>query len=150
MDKVELKDYQSKYFNGPYPMIYVNGMSLDTLLDSRYPDQNLYGLVPAATWLWDADQQALSIDRFLSPVEASTFVPLLVCPDDADFSCTILIVEIENSATEVFWRRVGIDASKATEVGTTVKWLQPNIELRFSRADYDRFREELVALAQQA
>ncbi len=150
MDKVELKDHQSKYSERPYPMIYINGMSFDTLLDSLYPDQNLYGLVPAVTWLWDDDQQALAIERFLSPVEASTFVPLLVCPDDADFSCTILIVEIENSASEVFWRRVGIDASKESEVGTTVKWLQPNIGLCFSRADYDKFRKELVALAQRA
>ncbi len=151
MDKIEIKEYQSKYCEGSYPMIYVNGESLDTLLDSVYLNQNLYGLVPAVTWLWDGGEQELSIDRFLNQSEASTFVPLLVCPDDADFSCTILIVEVEIVGSQVFWRRMGIDDSDTKKgVGITVKWLSPHIEFRFNKAEYDEFRQKLVKIAKCA
>lgn len=151
MDTIKISEYQSKYSKGSYPMIYVNGESLDTILDREYPGENLYGLVPAVTWLWDDSEQEISIDRFLNQTEASTFVPLLVCPDDADFTCTILIVEVENVGSEVFWRRIGIDAGDTKNgVGITVKWLAPQIEFRFPRDEYDKFRQELVAIAKCA
>jgi hypothetical protein len=129
-------------------MIFVNGKSLDIILDQTYPEQDLYGLVPSVTWLFDEIEQKFAIDRFMAQAEGITFVPLLICPDDGDFSCTTLIVEVEISGSLVYWRRMGIDYSDATQgVGSNVKWLNPVIEFRFNKAEYDQLRQELMAIA---
>ncbi|NVJ60083.1 MAG: hypothetical protein HWE27_06830 [Gammaproteobacteria bacterium] len=150
MDKIEIKEYKSKYFDEEYSMIFINGSSLDLILDSNYPEENLYGLVPSATWLWDESEKSLSIERLMNDLEASTFVPMLVCPDDADFSCTVLIIEVEIKGQRVNWKRMGIDVGEFNKgVGVTVRWLEPNISFTFEKSKYDDFREKLILLSNE-
>ncbi len=37
----------------------------------------------------------------------STILPILLCPDDLDFSCTVIVVEVEKTKDFVYWNRVG-------------------------------------------
>lgn len=66
MDKIKISKYQSMNRKGSYPMIYVNGESLDTILNTEYPSENLYRLIPAVTWLLDDSEEEISIVRFLN------------------------------------------------------------------------------------
>lgn len=49
MDTVVIKEYKTKFAHSKHPMIMVNGQSLDELLAEQIGDENLLGLVPAAT-----------------------------------------------------------------------------------------------------
>lgn len=37
----------------------------------------------------------------------NAIVPLYMCPDDLDFSCIVLVVEVEKTDDFVYWKRVG-------------------------------------------
>ena len=34
-------------------------------------------------------------------------LPIYMCPDDLDFSCIVLVVEVEKTKDYVYWNRVG-------------------------------------------
>lgn len=57
MDTVEVKEYKTKFAKGVHPMIFVNGRSLDELLNEAIGDESLLGLIPSITWLWDDKEQ---------------------------------------------------------------------------------------------
>ena len=94
MDSIELRNYKTKYAAVEHPMIFVNGFSLDELLSGHFKDESLVGLVPSITWLWDEEEQDLAVYRLTNETSESSIVPLLVCPDDCDFSCTVLLAEV--------------------------------------------------------
>ncbi|MDW5429328.1 hypothetical protein R7J51_23650, partial [Acinetobacter baumannii] len=69
-------------------------------------------LVPAQGWLYDYDSElALSNAwKLLKPqtyenVSISTVVPILICPDDLDLVCNVVMVEQVVSADQVVWAR---------------------------------------------
>ena len=65
-------------------------------------------------------------------------VPLLACPDDLDFSGTLVIAEVSSTEAEVVWERLGMDITHSLEpeeVGREVDWFEIPA-LRFPRAQY--------------
>lgn len=42
----------------------------------------------------------------------TTIYPILMCPDDNDFSCTIIVAEIRNCGDLIQWKQIGIDKKK--------------------------------------
>ncbi|MEM8830809.1 MAG: hypothetical protein AAGE96_15825 [Cyanobacteria bacterium P01_G01_bin.19] len=149
MDRIDVQDYMSRYCESPYPMIFINNRSLDLILCEYFNDEYLYGLVPSVTWLWDEEEQKLAIERFVNEISDSTFVPLLICPDDADFSCTVIIVEVEFSDDYVVWKRFGLDISDPIlGICTTVKWLEPSLNFKFDKIKYREFKNSLLKILQ--
>lgn len=69
-------------------------------------------------------------------------LPILMCPDDCDLTCTIIVAEVTKTDNEVFWSRVGVDSSQLGTpyyyklIGTTVTWLDLVSELRFIKEQY--------------
>lgn len=62
--------------------------------------------------------------RILPGENQTTICPILVCPDDNDFSCTLIVAEIRNCGNTIQWKRVGLDQAKewGTEnVGASVE-----------------------------
>lgn len=120
----------------------IDGKALDEILHERYPDHNLLGLVPTLLhWLEDPAERKVVWKRFES--EEKQVVPILMCPDDVDFSCIILNVEIEKTETTVKWHRFGIDQSDSAllpeSIGTILEWLDGVPSWEFDRASYDQF-----------
>lgn len=76
----------------------------------------------------------------------STVVPILVCPDDADFSCTVLIVEVEFTDNTVKWCRFGFDQSPQNEIGSTVVWFKNSPTYEFNKIGYVEFRDDFVQI----
>jgi hypothetical protein len=105
----------------------IDGYWLDEQLETLYPGNMYKGLVPTLLdWMERQDEQAVVWKRIL-PVENTTEIcPILMCPDDNDFSCTIIVAEIINCGDVVQWKRLGLDKTKewdAEKVGATVDWI---------------------------
>lgn len=39
--------------------------------------------------------------------EKTTILPILLCPEDLDFSCIVIVVEVEKTKDFVYWNRIG-------------------------------------------
>lgn len=75
-------------------------------------------------WLIHDEEEALAKRRF-APGEdgTSTLVPLLVCSDDMDFDCTVLMVEQVVADAVITWERFGLSVSGGLEVGVRTRWM---------------------------
>ncbi len=62
-----------------------------------------------------------------------------MCPEDNDFSCTLIVAEIKNCGDTIQWQRVGLDKTsewEAEKVGTIVEWFDKINNLVFSKNEY--------------
>lgn len=74
--------------------------------------------------------------------EEIVIVPVLMCPDDTDLICTVIVAEVTKLEHEVIWSRVGMDCSQLgipynyDLIGTTVDWLDSIPAFRFDKKQY--------------
>lgn len=132
----------------------IDGYWLDEKLEELYPGTMYKGLIPTLTddMMWD-DEKAVVWKRILPEENHIEVCPILMCPDDNDFSCTLIVAEIKNCGDIVLWARIGIDKSDlyvsnkkdAWKVGTTVEWFDRLTEFTFNKVEYlamlNNFRE---------
>jgi len=78
--------------------------------------------------------------------ECSTIVPLLICPDDLDYTCTVIVVEQIQKDTQVIWKRLGIGVNAIDGVVTAVQWINEKPILEFSRDEFDNSVAKLIYL----
>lgn len=144
-DKSDYKDYWD-FIN-----FRIDGYWLDEKLDEPYPDNMYKGLIPTLVyWMEREDEKAIVWERILPDENETTICPILMCPDDNDFSCTLIVAEIRNYGGLIQWKQIGIDKTKewdAEKVGSTVEWFDKINELNFSKQDYlkmlETFRQRL-------
>ena len=63
-----------------------------------------------------------------------------MCPDDNDFSCTLIVAEIENCGKTIKWNRLGVDKTteyNAEKVGSKVEWFEKINGLEFTKSEYE-------------
>jgi hypothetical protein len=124
----------------------VDGNWLDEKLDELYPGNMYKGTVPTLLfWMEIEKEREIVWDRILPDVGNKTICPILMCPDDADFSCTLINAEIENNGTTIKWNRIGIDHTKEIEpekIGSTVEWFDKVEPHEFTVSDYMKMLEE--------
>lgn len=85
------------------------------------------------------DEQAVVWKRILPAENETAICPILMCPDDNDFSCTLIVAEITNCGDRVQWKRLGLDKTEEWDpekVGSMVDWFDKPTELNFSKKDY--------------
>jgi len=131
---------------------------LDEKLNTLYPGNQYEGLISTLVpWMMRKDQQELVWKRILPHIHETAVCPILMCPDDNDFSGTLIVAEIENCGHYIKWHRLGLDTTyewEAEKVGTEVDWLEQPAELKFALADYvtmlDSFLEQLPLDRQEA
>lgn len=132
--------YQSKFAASAHPVLAIDGVSFDVWLSSQlnYPD--LRDLVPAQGWLLEDQDLEIAWRRLTSQeTNFSTVVPLLICPDDLDFDCTVVVAEQEITVDEVIWKRFGLSVeSWGEQVGSSVKWFEPNVSAKFNRSQFQQ------------
>jgi len=71
-------------------------------------------------------------------------LPILLCPDDFDFFCSVIVVEVIDNGNTVIWNRFGSDitpfSSNETElppcIGKDVEWFPNVAPLVFDRNEY--------------
>ena len=71
------------------------------------------------------EEEEIVWERILPNENELSRCPILMCPDDNDFFCTLIIAEIENRGNVIQWTRLDIDQTRALEpdsVGSKVNW----------------------------
>lgn len=136
---IRAADYNSKFSTEPHLNLWIDGEPMQEWLHRLVPEAGMEGLVPAwLGWLNDPAEREIVRQRMVPRSGETQRVPLLVCPDDLDFSCTVVIAEVTATEDEVIWERLGLDTSRSedpSEVGSQVDWFAiPAI--RFPRGEY--------------
>lgn len=123
-----------------YINFLIDGCWLDEKLEELYPGNGYKGTVPTLLfWMEIEEERKLVWKRILPKNGEKTICPILMCPDDADFSCTIILAEIENTGSTIKWNKIGLDQTKVFEIekiGTTVNWFEKVQPLEFKLNDY--------------
>jgi len=129
----------------------IDGYWLDEKLEELYPENMYKGLIPTLVyWMEREDEKAIVWKRILPNENDTTICPILMCPDDNDFSCTLIVAEIRNCGDLIQWKQIGVDKTKewgAEKVGSTVEWFDKLKEFNFSKEDYltmlESFKKQL-------
>lgn len=100
-------------------------------------DDTTRKLVPAQVWLWD-DDEAKTAWELLEPFDDSTtIVPLLVCPDDRDMACTVVVTEQCVREDLVTWSRFGLVVRLLNGITSSVKWCAAVQHAQFDRCQFE-------------
>ncbi|WP_019458273.1 hypothetical protein [Acinetobacter sp. GG2] len=140
----------------PFPILAIDNVPLNIWMhqNARVID-DMNDLVPAQGWLYDHDSElALSNAwKLLKPeayenVAISTVVPILICPDDLDLTCSVIMVEQIVSADQVIWARFGYAFNHIHDVVTSVVWkTSPSApRLSFSLSEFEKAYNDLKEL----
>lgn len=137
MNRIEAIEAASLYVTTPHLVVAVDGVPLDALLHAACPGLGLLGLVPALLgWFHDEADTRLAWQRAMPPAGRSSFAPVLICPDDLDLKCSVVVAEVVAEADTVAWPRLGLDHSEGA-VGSCVRWLPGVGPFRFPRGEYE-------------
>ena len=122
---------------------------LDEKLDELYPGNLYKGLIPTLDFCLDRQAEKEIVWKRIIPEENQIEIcPILMCPDDCDFSCTLIVAEIQNYGTFIQWNKLGIDETKewdAEMVGTKVNWFKDFPVLNFEKTEYLKMVETFKA-----
>jgi hypothetical protein len=146
MNKIEglldTSDYQDYWDFINYK---IDGLWLDEKLEELYPNNGYKGLIPTLVyWMERNDEKEVVWNRILPNENETSICPILMCPDDNDFSCTLIVAEIRNCGKEVQWQRIGLNKTQeweAKKVGSVVEWFHEFKELKYSITDYIKMLE---------
>lgn len=141
-------DYDGYY---DYINFKIDNVWLDEKLDELYPNKMYRGLIPTLVeWLNFQNEKEVVWKRILPNTNETSVCPILMCPDDCDFSCTIIVAEITNFGSFIKWNRLGVDITKefeAEKVGSEVEWFDKIMEMNFELSNYikmlNKFKERL-------
>lgn len=134
---VDKSDYE---VYGDFLNIKIDGEWLDEKLEQLYPGEMYKGTIPTLLFAMEIDAESKIVWNRISPVLNTVNVcPILMCPDDRDFSCTIIVAEVECFNDTVKWHRIGLDITKdwqAGSIGSEVKWFDKIPSFEFSKDAY--------------
>ncbi|MGO4709994.1 hypothetical protein AB4Y90_12935 [Chryseobacterium sp. 2TAF14] len=130
----------------------IDGSFLDEMLEELYPNNMFKGLIPTLVYWMERDDEKAVVWKRILPIENETTIcPILMCPDDNDFSCTLIVAEITNCGNTILWKKIGIDKTnewEAEKVGSIVEWFDKLPQLEFQKQDYlkmlDIFKQRLL------
>lgn len=113
-----------------------------------HPDASLLGL--SLMWLLEEEEDALAERRF-APGEdgTSTLVPLLVCSDDMDFDCIVLMTEQVIEGDLLHWQRFGWSASGGLDVGASTRWIPDSKPASFVVKEFEQALIEMKKMMRQ-
>jgi hypothetical protein len=138
VNRIEAVRAPSRHIPDPHLAITVDGVPLDELLGAARPDLQLAGLVSSLLGWFDREEdRAVPWQRILPEVGCTGYAPLLICPDDLDFTCSVVMAEVVAEPDAVRWDRLGLDASRTGAVGSSIRWEPAMGSYRFRRAEYE-------------
>lgn len=141
MNTVSAIMYRSKHATAEHPVLAVDGTPIQQWITGLISDHSGHngtnGLVPAQGWLLDDEHLTIAWKLLEAADESSTVVPLLICPDDMDLSCTVIVVEQVAEADNVVWKRFGLATDFMYGVITSVNWSKSGQNAVFKRQQFD-------------
>ena len=137
---------QSGYENYVNHMnIQIDGFFLDALLDQCMPSQMIKGLIPTLCFKMERDvENEIVWNRILPKRREKKICPILMCPDDLDFSCILITVEIEYTGLTYTWKNFALDRTKDVyrnpeSVGRNLKFIPGASSYEFRMQEYNDF-----------
>ncbi len=148
---IKAESKKTEFSNSEHLTITVNGRGLDQIINDYYPYQNYLGLVPTLLdWLENEEERKIVWGRIEKQEEV---VPLLMCPDDCDLRCSVIVVDSFLIDDKVTWKRIGVDCTNnqgftPDKIGQNVLWLDKIKPMTFSLDNYreciETFRTSLT------
>lgn len=130
-----------KFASIEQPVLAIDGVPVYQWVNSQIFDadgnDDTHTLVPAQTWLYDEDESRIAWELLEPTHEGSTVAPLLVCPDDMDLNCTVVVVEQIVDKQTVEWRRFGLSINHINSVVTSVRWSESGQCAIFDRTQFE-------------
>tara|TARA_B110000211_G_C14056443_1_gene543595 strand:+ start:1546 stop:2025 length:480 start_codon:yes stop_codon:yes gene_type:complete len=150
MNQIQTKTCFNKFSGDRYYIITVDGVSLEDIVLKNRPDI-LEGLVPTLlNWLEDPEERKEVWLRSFPDLDKKELLPILMCEEDIDFSCTLIIAEVTCDDNFIYWNKFGLEDSDAQtpgEIGKSVMWFDEVKPMKFTIADYsdllNKFRKNL-------
>jgi len=144
VNKIEVVSMKSEYCKVEHHNIVIDDTPLDLLLHSHYPSNHLLGLIPTIIdWVDDPKQKELIIERFNS-ANIEFVLPILMCPDDCDLWCTVIVAYVIKVDGFITWKHIGIDKSTREDLlqgygslGAKVDWLNKIPPMIFEESQYN-------------
>jgi hypothetical protein len=149
MNHINAIVHQPGFARSECAWIGVDGKPIEKWFAEEFdnPDATTLGL--AQVWLHNEDEERLAWSRIVPGLEnSSTIVPILVCSDDMDFACTVLVVEQLVTNGTVQWVRWGYSVSSNTEVGISTEWVRPT-KAPLATFDRNEFEDCLRSFGQK-
>ncbi|CAI8779924.1 DUF2958 domain-containing protein [Pseudomonas sp. IT-347P] len=147
LHRIHADYHQAKCNRSACAWLFIDDIPIEQWLNEHleYPDLDLNGL--SLMWLLDEEEDALAQRRF-APAEhgSSTLVPLLVCSDDMNFDCFVLMTEQVIDGDTLHWRRFGLSVSSGLEVGISTRWDADSRPASFSLAQFRGALEDFYRL----
>ena len=130
---------RSRFALNEHLIIELDSMPLDTLIATHTGNDNFDGFVPSLlNWMESTLECELTWDRIKPKIGQTQNCPILICPDDLDFDCAVIVVSVSTDEILVRWNRFGLDCShKQTDVGTRVDWFPGLGPYVFATEEYD-------------
>lgn len=111
MNRMEVKQIKTRYDDQEDYWV-IDGTPITSYLDCHKPDclrafGSLLGLLPAWSekliWQWEND----FVWELVGSQEALN-VPILVCEDDQDLSCIVIVAHIRKEKAAVYWDKISV------------------------------------------
>ncbi len=143
---LSIASHKSKHSLDFYPTFAVDGVPMEVWLPRHNREAELH-LVAAHSGLYSDKDNCLVWDRIYSTAPGwRTLVPLLVCSDDLDLTCTVIVAEQHAGEHYVQWRRFGLLKDLITLQSPAVDWYDSIPSLTFERSQFqsvlDAFRKQ--------
>lgn len=129
MNTITAELLETEFVDREHLSIVIDDEPLDMLIagEDEFGEVHSVGLVPTLLdWLKDEKERAFVWERILPAMGKKAIAPVLMCPDDCDLVCTVVVAEIENKGHEVIWKRIGIDVGRTGDnlktIGKKVDW----------------------------
>ncbi|WP_379196893.1 hypothetical protein [Paenibacillus sp. GCM10012306] len=144
LNSIEVRKMKSLYCEDEHFCIVIDNIPLDILLHTIYPEDEFQGLIPTILdWVDEPRERSFLLSRYHS-VQQVEMLPILMCPDDCDLWCTLIIAEVVRmDDSTVKWNRIGRDRSTRKDmidsyecIGTSVEWLGKIPSMRFNQSEY--------------
>ena len=140
MNKIEailVKHNFENYYD--FLNIRIDDYWLDEKLEELYPNEIYKGILPTLCGLNEEKETEIVLNRILPKLNENTVCPIFMCPDDCDFSCTLVVAEIYNKGSVIEWKRIGIDVTQdldINQIGSDVEWFNKFSSLSFEKNQY--------------
>lgn len=149
-NKISTKTFFNYFSKENFYIIEIDGKSLEDLILKKQP-QIMRGIVPTLlNWLGNIEERKVVWSRVLPEKFKKSKLPILMCSEDIDLWCTLIMVEVEIDEDYVYWNKFGIEDSDAEipeEIGKSIKWFSNIPKMIFDKAEYkyvlDEFRMRL-------
>lgn len=138
-NRISTQTYLNSFSGQTFYVLAVDGRSLEDIILDDQPDI-IRGIVPTLlNWLSDEKERAIVWERIFPAPGVVSRLPILMCSEDIDLWCTLIMVEVEMDEQYVYWKRFGLedsDAQTPEEIGKSVRWFPGIPGMCFDRQEF--------------